>query len=54
MRPRQKGNAMMGKLFKLVLFLIVMGFVGLVGFAYIGDLSPDSTNVKKPVLIDVE
>ncbi|MEE9389407.1 MAG: hypothetical protein V3U96_12450 [Paracoccaceae bacterium] len=44
----------MGKLFKLVLFLVVMGFVGVIGFAYIGDLSPSQTDTRQPVVIDVD
>ena len=45
---------MMGKLFKLVLFLLVMGFVGLIGFAYLGDLSPQQSDTREPVTIDVD
>jgi hypothetical protein len=48
-----KGNAMMGKLFKLVLFLIVMLFVGFIGFAYFGDLSPQQSDIRQPVTLDV-
>ncbi|MGR3289686.1 MAG: hypothetical protein ACU0C9_00610 [Paracoccaceae bacterium] len=45
---------MIGKLFKLVLFLIVVAFVGLIVFAYIGDLSPLQTDARQPVTLDVE
>ena len=44
---------MMGKLFKLVLFLVVAAFVGLVGFAYLGDLSPAQTETRQAVTLDV-
>jgi len=44
---------MRGRIFKLVLFLVVTGFVGLVGFAYIGDLSPTQTDARQPVTLDV-
>lgn len=39
----------MGRLLKLLLFLIVLGILGLVGYAYLGDLSPDQENVSQPV-----
>jgi len=44
----------MGRLFKLVLFLIVIGALGLVGYAYLGDLSPDQDEVTEPVEFDAE
>lgn len=44
----------MGRLFKLVLFLIVAGFTGIVGFAYLGDLRPDRQQVVQPVTLDVD
>ncbi len=50
----KKGNEMMGKLFKLVLFLLVVGFVGLVGFSYIGDLRPELQETRQPVTLDVD
>ncbi len=45
---------MMGKLFKLILFLVVVGFVALVGFAYFGDLRPDQSELKAPVTLNVD
>ncbi len=45
---------MIGKIFKLVIFLIVVGLVGLVGFAYVGDLSPEQTDTDQPVLLKIE
>ena len=41
------------RILKLVLFLLVAGFVGLVGFAYFGDLSPEQSRQTQPVLLDV-
>ena len=41
----------MGRLIKLVLMLAVAGFAGLVGYAYLADLSPQSTDVKLPVTL---
>ncbi|MEI4486477.1 hypothetical protein V8J36_09760 [Frigidibacter sp. MR17.14] len=39
----------MGLILKLVVFLVVVGFLGLTGYAYLGDLSPERTEVHKPV-----
>lgn len=44
----------MGRLFKTLLVLLVLGFLGLVGYAYLGDLSPDRVEVNEPVTLDVE
>ena len=44
----------MGRLFKLVLFLILVAIIGLVGFAYLGDLSPDQEKVTQPVILNVD
>ncbi|WP_198144845.1 hypothetical protein [Pseudorhodobacter aquimaris] len=41
-------------IFKAVLILLVFGFLGLAGFAYLGDLSPSQETVTKPVVLDVE
>lgn len=45
---------MIGRIFKVLLFLLVLGFIGLTGFAYLGDLSPDQTEQRKPVTVDVD
>ena len=42
----------MGRLLKFLLFLIVIGAAALVGYAYIGDLSPDQSDVSTPVDLD--
>ncbi|MDJ1008176.1 MAG: hypothetical protein QNJ13_10175 [Paracoccaceae bacterium] len=42
----------MGRLIKLLLFLIVLGALGVVGFAYLGDLSPEQDEVSEPVDFD--
>jgi hypothetical protein len=41
-------------LLKLVAFLVVVGALGLVGFGYLGDLSPDQSDVSVPVTLDAE
>jgi hypothetical protein len=44
----------MGRLLKLLILLLVLGFIGLVGYAYLGDLSPEIKEVNQPVTLDVE
>jgi hypothetical protein len=40
------------KVLKLLLFLCIAGFIGLVGYAYLGDLAPDRQQVNIPVPLD--
>jgi predicted small integral membrane protein len=44
----------MGRLIKVVLVLAVLGFAGLVGYAYLADLAPVSAEVKVPVILDAD
>ena len=44
----------MGRLFVLVLVLLVLGFIGLVGYAYLVDMAPDSAEVKVPVVLNAD
>ena len=44
----------MGRLIKLLLALLCFAFLGLVGFAYLGDLSPEQEDVTQPVTLDVD
>jgi|GEM_PF-765651 hypothetical protein len=37
---------------KGIVIVVVLGFVGLAGFAYLGDLSPAQSLVTKPVVLD--
>ena len=37
------------RLFKILLILIILAIIGLVGFAFLGDLSPDRTEIRIPV-----
>lgn len=46
------GKEPMGRIVKLLLLLAALAFAGLVGFAYLGDLSPDPQPVTKPVTLD--
>lgn len=45
---------MIARLFKLFVFLAVVGIAGLVGYAYLGDLSPERSEVRTPVTLDVD
>ncbi len=42
----------MWRIVKFLLILVVLGALGLVGYAYLGDLSPDQTDVSTPVELD--
>jgi hypothetical protein len=42
----------MMRLIKYLLLLGVIGFLGVVGFAYFGDLSPAQSDMIKPVTLD--
>ncbi len=44
----------MWRLIKAVLVLVVIAFLGLIGYAYLGDLSPDQVEVVKPVILNVD
>lgn len=45
----------MGRLLlKLVVFLLVIGTLGLVGYGYLGDLSPNQADVSEPVNLNAD
>lgn len=44
---------MMKLIVKGIAILVVLAALGLTGFAYLGDLSPNQTEVTKPVVLDV-
>lgn len=39
----------MGRIFKAVLTLLVIAFLGVVGYAYLGDLKPEPKDVRQPI-----
>lgn len=39
--------------YRLIAALIVLGAVGLAGFAYLGNLSPVQTKIEQPVKLNV-
>ncbi|WBU59095.1 hypothetical protein [Paracoccus albus] len=40
------------RLLKLLIGLVVLGFLALVGFAYLGDMSPRQQEMRQPVALD--
>ena len=50
--PGGNGRQQMVRLLKLVVVLGVLAFVGLVGYAYLGDLTPPVQEIRQPVAID--
>lgn len=44
----------MGRLFKAILVLAVIGFAALTGYAYLGDYAPEIQEISRPVTLDVE
>ena len=42
----------MTRLLKLIVVLAVLAFLGLVGYAYLGDLAPGSQEIRQPVTLD--
>jgi hypothetical protein len=49
----RKGNRM-GRIIKALVVLVILGFIGLTGYAYLGDLSPRQSEVKKPVVLNAD
>jgi len=48
---RQDG---MGRLVKAVVVLAVLGFVALVGYAYLADMTPEPAEVTLPVTLNAD
>ncbi len=44
----------MWRLFKALIYLSVLGFIGLTGYAYLGDYAPTPHEVAAPVTLDVD
>jgi hypothetical protein len=42
----------MWRLFKALFFLLVIGVIAIIGYAYVGDLSPNRVEVNEPVQLD--
>lgn len=42
----------MGRLFKFLAVLALLGFAGLVGYAYLGPLAPETGVIRQEVTLD--
>lgn len=45
---------MIGRLLKFLVFVVVVGVIGLSGYAYLGDLAPEPTEHSLTVTLDAE
>lgn len=43
----------MSRILKALVTMLLFAFLGLVAFAYFGDLSPDSNDIRQPVELNV-
>ena len=39
-------------IFRILVVLVLFAILGVVGFAYLGDLSPDQSDVSEPVTLE--
>lgn len=44
----------MGRIIKAFLLLVILGFLALTVYAYLGDLTPVQGEVKKPVVLNAD
>jgi len=42
------------RILKMLFLLAVLGFAGLSGYAYLGDMTPERSEVRTPVQLDVQ
>jgi hypothetical protein len=49
----RKGKAM-GRIIKALVVLVIFAFIGLTIYAYLGDLTPVQSEVKKPVVLNAD
>lgn len=45
---------MVGRIVKLVFVLVILGFVGLTGYAYLADLTPPQGEITLPVTLNAD
>ncbi|WP_211301673.1 hypothetical protein [Defluviimonas denitrificans] len=50
----KKRQDKMVRIFKFLLLLALIAFVGLVGYAYLGDMTPERSDVTVPVDLNVD
>ena len=44
----------MGRLLRGIIYLVVLAAIGLAGYAWVGDLSPQQREVAVPVVLNVQ
>jgi hypothetical protein len=44
----------LGRIIKSLLLVVVLALVALVGYAYMGDLDPAQSEMKKPVVLNAD
>lgn len=44
----------MGRIIKALVVLVIFGFIGLTGYAYLADLTPKQSEVTKPVVLNAD
>lgn len=44
----------MGRIIKAIVALALLGFIGLAGYAYLGDMTPAQAPVTQPVTLHVD
>ncbi|MHC0052969.1 hypothetical protein [Actibacterium sp. D379-3] len=44
----------MRRIFKALVFLLFLGGIGLIGFAYLGDLAPEQQTIREPVTLNAD
>lgn len=44
----------MGRIIKALIFLILVGVIGISIYAYVGDLAPEQTEVTVPVVLNAD
>jgi hypothetical protein len=49
----RKGKAM-GRIIKVLVVLVIFGFIGLTGYAYLANLTPQQGEVRKPVVLNAD
>lgn len=42
----------MGRIIKAIILLVLLAFIGLTGYAYLGDMAPEQAPVTQPVVLD--
>ena len=52
-RDARKGKAM-GRIIKALILLVIIGFIGLTAYAYLGDMAPVQSEVKQPVVLNAD